>query len=168
MSQTSTVAAEAVRRPDGIAAVAGLLACPVCNGALALEGDALRCSGCGARYGLDDGIALLALRGTSGTWGTPQQNEQSDAYQAEYQTVERAAAYNHGYQRKVHKRIGTRHEWKIIRRHLDRVGHSRALGQTGAVGHASSNPGCWRDRARGGKNLDAAASTGIESRGNSG
>jgi len=127
MSQTSTVAAEAVRRPDGIAAVAGLLACPVCNGALALEGDALRCSGCGARYGLDDGIALLALRGTSGTWGTPQQNEQSDAYQAEYQTVERAAAYNHGYQRKVHKRIGTRHEWKIIRRHLDRVGHSRVI-----------------------------------------
>ena len=70
---------------------------------------------------------MLAVRGTSGTWGAPQPSAQSDDYQAEYQTIERAAAYNHGYQRHVHKRFGTRHEWRLIRRHLDRVGHSRVI-----------------------------------------
>jgi ubiquinone/menaquinone biosynthesis C-methylase UbiE len=120
-------AAGAARRPEGIAAVAELLACPACAGALTLEGEALRCAGCGARYGMDDGVALLAVRGSAGTWGAPQAEATSEPYQAEYQTIERAAAYNHGYQRKFHKRMGTRHEWRLIRRHLDRVGHSRVI-----------------------------------------
>ena len=127
MLQTDAVKAQATRRPAGIAAIADLLACPVCSAALLLEGDAIRCAGCGARYGMDDGIALLGMRGTSDTWGTPQASEQSDSYQAEYQTIERAAAYNRGYQRRVHKRFGTRHEWNLIRRHLDKVGHSRVI-----------------------------------------
>jgi len=127
MAQTEAAVAATTRRPGGIAAIQDLLACPVCSGALRVEADALRCSGCGARYAIDDGIALLALRGSADTWGDGQQPETSEAYQAEYQTVERAAAYNHGYQRKVHKRMGTRQEWRLIRRHVDKVGRSRVI-----------------------------------------
>lgn len=106
----------------GLAAVAELLACPVCRGGLDVGATEIACRGCGARYGMDDGIALLAVRGSSGTWGAAQAEQTSDAYQSEYQTIERAAAYNHGYQRKAHKRFGTRHEWRLIGGHLDRVG----------------------------------------------
>ena len=113
--------------PDGLAAIADILACPACRSALFVDGDAIQCAGCGTRYAVDDGIAMLAMRGTSGTWGAPQESAQSDDYQAEYQTIERAAAYNHGYQRHAHKRFGTRHEWRLIRRHLDTVGHSRVI-----------------------------------------
>lgn len=111
----------------GIEAIRHLLACPACGRGLAIDGFIMACTGCAARFDLEDGIALLAVRGTSGTWGTPQALGQSDAYQEEYQTVERAAAYNHGYQRKLHKRIGTRHEWRLIRRLLAQVGHSRVI-----------------------------------------
>jgi SAM-dependent methyltransferase len=127
MLAQAEMVAGAIRRPDGVAAILDLLACPVCNGALTLEGDALRCAGCSARYAMDDGVALLAVRGTSDTWGTHQESVQSDDYQAEYQTIERAAAYNHGYQCKAHKRFGTLHEWRLIRRHLERVGRSRVI-----------------------------------------
>jgi SAM-dependent methyltransferase len=126
-ARTEAAPAGAARRPAGIAAIQDLLACPVCSGALALQGDSIRCSGCAARYGMDDGVALLAVRGASGTWGGPSETVTSEPYQAEYQTIERAAAYNHGYQRKIHKRLGTRHEWRLIRRHLQRVGHSRVI-----------------------------------------
>lgn len=111
----------------GIAAVADLLACPACRDCLAPEGESIRCVGCGASYGMDDGIALLALPGTSGTWGDSQDSPQSDPYQAEYQTIERAAAYNHDYQRRAHKRFGTRQEWRLIRRHLRTAGRSRVM-----------------------------------------
>jgi len=114
-------------QPNGIEAIADILACPACSSALVLDGNAIQCAGCGTRYGVDDGVALLAMRGTSGTWGAPQESAQSDDYQAEYQTIERAAAYNHGYQRHAHKRFGTRHEWRLIRRYLDKVGHSRVI-----------------------------------------
>lgn len=127
MAQTEKAVTDAARRPGGIAAIQERLACPVCSGALRVEGDALRCAGCSARYAIDDGVALLALRGSSDSWGAPQQVETSDAYQAEYQTIERAAAYNQGYQRKVHKRIGTRQEWRIIGRHVQKVGRSRVI-----------------------------------------
>jgi ubiquinone/menaquinone biosynthesis C-methylase UbiE len=114
----------AVAEAGGIAAIAQLLACPACRGGLDVGAAEIACRGCGARYGMDDGIALLAVRGSSGTWGATQAEQTSDAYQSEYQTIERAAAYNHGYQRKAHKRFGTRHEWRLIGRHLDRVGHA--------------------------------------------
>jgi SAM-dependent methyltransferase len=127
MAETELESAGGAPRPNGLATVADLLACPLCSAGLLLEGDAIRCAGCGARFGIDDGIAMLAMRGTSDTWGSPQESSQSDAYQAEYQTVERAAAYNHGYQRHAHKRFGTRHEWRLIRRHLRKVGHSRII-----------------------------------------
>ncbi len=127
MLQAEDVVAETARQPNGLTAIADLLACPLCSAGVLLEGNAILCAGCGARFGIDDGIAMLGMRGTSETWGAPQASSQSDAYQAEYQTIERAAAYNYGYQRRVHKRIGTRHEWRLIRRHLDKVGHSRVI-----------------------------------------
>ncbi len=114
-------------QPNGISAIANILACPTCSSALILDDNAIHCAGCGTRYGVDDGVALLAIRGTSGTWGAPQESAQSDDYQAEFQIIERAAAYNHGYQRHAHKRFGTRHEWRLIRRHLEKVGHSRVI-----------------------------------------
>lgn len=104
-----------------------LLACPGCCARLAVEAHGIRCEGCGARYGIDDGVALLAVPGASTTWGEPQEGPTSEQYQAEYQTIERAAAYNHGYQRRLHKRIGTRHERSLVRHLLARVGHSRVI-----------------------------------------
>jgi ubiquinone/menaquinone biosynthesis C-methylase UbiE len=127
VTQADIPAHAPARDRDGIAAVADLLACPACRGALALGSAALRCDGCGAAYGIEDGIALLALHGTSDTWGTPQCAGQSDAYQSEYQTIERAAAYGRVYRRYPHKRFGTRQEWKLIRAHLAGVGHSRVI-----------------------------------------
>ncbi len=127
MTQADPPAHAPARDRDGIAAIADLLACPACHGNLALEAGVLRCDGCGVTYGIEDGIALLALHGTSDTWGTPQRAGQSDAYQSEYQTIERAAAYSRVYRRYPHKRFGTRQEWKLIRRHLAAVGHSRAI-----------------------------------------
>ncbi len=59
-----------------------------------------RCNGCGARFGMDDGIAhARRTRHLRRPGARRSRVEQSDAYQAEYQTVEKAAAYNHGYQR---------------------------------------------------------------------
>jgi ubiquinone/menaquinone biosynthesis C-methylase UbiE len=127
MAQAELAATVERRRPEGIAAVQHLLACQVCSGTLAVEGDALLCADCGKRFALDDGVALLAMHGTAASWGAQQESQTSEAYQAEYQTIERAAAYNHGYQRKLHKRFGTRHEWRLIRRHLARVGRSRVI-----------------------------------------
>lgn len=127
MASTEAPAAETARHAGGIAAIQELLSCPVCGGTLRVDGGAIACAGCAARYGFDNGVALLALRGSSDTWGADCQGASSDAYQAEYQTVERAAAYNRGYQHRLHKRIGTRHEWRIIRRHLAKVGRSRVI-----------------------------------------
>lgn len=104
-----------------------LLACPACRSPLVRRARSFDCEGCRRSFAIRDGIAMLAVHGTSKSWGAPQDSEQSDAYQDEYQTVERAAAYNHGYQRRIHKRVGTRHEWRLIRRHLKRVGHSRVI-----------------------------------------
>ena len=127
MTQAGSPAHAPAQARDGIAAIASLLACPACRGDLTLEVEALRCSACSATYGIEDGIALLALRGTSDTWGSPQHAGQSDAYQCEYQTIERAAAYSRVYRRYPHKRFGTRQEWKLVRRHLAAVGRSRAI-----------------------------------------
>lgn len=127
MTQADPPAHAPVRDRDGIAAVASLLGCPACRGEMTLGVDALRCGGCGRTYAIEDGIALLALHGTSDTWGAPQRGGQSDAYQSEYQTIERAAAYSRVYRRYPHKRFGTRQEWRLIRDHLAKVGHSRAI-----------------------------------------
>jgi SAM-dependent methyltransferase len=92
-----------------------------------MEVDALRCVGCTVRYDIDDGIALMGIPGAAGSWGERREAATSEAYQSEYETVERAAAYNDGYRRKLHKRLGTRKEWRLIRGHLERVGRSRVI-----------------------------------------
>lgn len=128
MSRTeSVIAGVTPAAAGGLQAIAGLLACPVCAGTLSEEPAGLICARCGRRFRIHDGVPLLAVHGTPETWGAPPEPQTSETYQAEYRTIERAAAYNHGYQRKVHKRIGTRQEWRLIRRHLAHVGHSRVI-----------------------------------------
>ncbi|HEX9707622.1 MAG TPA: methyltransferase domain-containing protein [Steroidobacteraceae bacterium] len=111
----------------GLAPVADLLACPICRAGLRIESNSLQCNGCGARFGMDDGVPMLAVQGTSETWGAPQQVEQSTAYQGEYQKVEKAAAYNLHYQQRLLKRLTTRREYSLIGRHMRAVGHSRVI-----------------------------------------
>lgn len=108
-------------------AVTHLLACPGCRGNLEIGTEVLRCTACGSRYPLHEGIPLLASRGTSETWGAPQTTEQSSAYQAEYQRIENAATYNLAYRDKFLKRSSTRREYALIARHLARVGRSRVI-----------------------------------------
>jgi len=114
-------------RSGGIDAIAELLACPRCRSGLAIGAGALHCGGCGTRYPFHEGIALLAIGGTSETWGEPQATEQSSAYQAEYQRVENAATYNLAYRDKLLKRSSTRREFELIARHIARVGRSRVI-----------------------------------------
>jgi SAM-dependent methyltransferase len=111
----------------GIHAIADLLTCPACRAAISIAPDAIQCGHCRARYEIRDGIALLAIRGTSESWGTPQATEQSSAYQAEYQRVENAATYNLAYRDKLLKRLSTRREYALIARHIARVGRSRVI-----------------------------------------
>ena len=112
---------------DEFSAISDLLACPHCRASLSIEPGSFQCSGCGSRFEVLDGIPRLAVQGTSETWGEPQQGEQSAAYQREYQAIEQAAAYNLYYERRLLRRISTRREYRLIGRHLRRVGHSRVI-----------------------------------------
>ncbi len=107
----------------GLEAIAGLLACPACQAGLTIESDAVACTGCGRRFDMHDGVPLLAMHGTSETWGEAQGHEQSSAYQAEYERIERAATYNLEYERQAFKRSSTRREYELIGRHMQRLGH---------------------------------------------
>jgi SAM-dependent methyltransferase len=111
----------------GIASIERLLACPNCNDPLSVGPDWIRCEGCDARYAIQDGIALLALRGGSETWGAPQGGEQGTAYQDEFQEDENAAAYNLQFRRKPLKLGVTPRESWLIRRFIRQVGRSRAI-----------------------------------------
>jgi len=111
----------------GLEALTGLLVCPSCKASLSIGSASLRCSGCGAAYALREGIPLLAIRGTSETWGAPQATTQSAAYQGEYERVDRAAAYNLDYRQQLLKRSSTRREFNLLRRHIERVGRSRII-----------------------------------------
>jgi SAM-dependent methyltransferase len=113
--------------PAGIASIERLLACPNCRDPLSVGPDWIRCEGCDARYAIEDGIALLALRGGSETWGAPQDSEQGTAYQDEFQDVGRAAAYNLQFRRKPLKLGVTPRESQLIRRYVRQVGRSRAI-----------------------------------------
>jgi SAM-dependent methyltransferase len=112
---------------EGIAAIERLLACPECRDPLSVGPDWIRCEGCDARYPIEDGIALLAVRGGSETWGAPQESEQGTAYQEEFQDVGRAAAYNLQFRRMPLKLGVTPRESQLIRRCIRRVGRSRAI-----------------------------------------
>ena len=119
---------EAGARADpGIAAIAGILVCPACAASLSIGSSSIDCRGCGASYPLRDGIALLAIRGTSETWGEPQAEEQSTSYQGEYQRVDRAAAYNLSYRKAILKRQSTRREFNLIAQHVSRIGRSNVI-----------------------------------------
>lgn len=74
----------------------------------------MRCPGCGARYPVEDGVALLARRSDTG-------------YENEFQDLERAADYNLQFRHKPLKLGTTRREIALIRRHLRRVGRSRFI-----------------------------------------
>jgi SAM-dependent methyltransferase len=97
-----------------LAPIAAHLACPACATRLALETDGARCPGCGERYPVDDGVALLARHSAAG-------------YESEFQDLERAAAYNLQFRRQPLKLGTTRREIQLIRRHLRRVGRSRVI-----------------------------------------
>lgn len=111
----------------GIAAIADLLICPGCAASLTVGSTSIDCDKCGASHPLRDGIALLAIRGSSETWGEPQANEQSTSYQGEYQSVDRAAAYNLSYRQRLLKRQSTQREFQLIKQHVERVGRSRII-----------------------------------------
>lgn len=106
----------------GPGSIAGLLACPICHASLHVRAETIDCSGCGRSFAIEDGVPLLAIHGTSETWGAPQTLEQSAAYQAEYQRVERAATYNLEYRRQALKRSSTRRENQLLARHMNQVG----------------------------------------------
>jgi len=107
--------------------LAELLVCPACRSSLQAAAQGLRCAGCNAAYAVQEGVPLLAIRGTSETWGVDQPTEQSTAYQAEYQQVENAATYNLAYRDKLLKRSSTRREFDLIGRHVASVGRSHTI-----------------------------------------
>ena len=111
----------------GVAAIAELLACPACSASLRIGPSSLDCTKCGTSYPLNDGIALLAIRGSSETWGEPQAVEQGTSYQGEYQQVDRAAAYNRSYEKWPLKRQSTRREYQLIKELIARAGRSKLV-----------------------------------------
>ncbi len=124
---TSLVPAPGRNGSAGIETIAESLVCPGCAARVAIGPDSIDCTSCGASYPLRDGIALLAIRGTSETWGEPQAGEQSTSYQGEYQRVDRAAAYNLSYRQRLLKRQSTQREFKLLRQLIGRVGRSRII-----------------------------------------
>jgi SAM-dependent methyltransferase len=110
-----------------IATIERLLACPACRDPLSVGPDWIRCEGCDARYPVQDGVALLALRGGSETWGVSQDGEQGTEYQEEFQDIAQAAEYNLQFRRRPLKLGVTPRESLLIRRCIRRVGRSRAI-----------------------------------------
>jgi len=112
---------------SGLEPISGLLICPACQGRLSIGAAAIECSTCGAVYAIRDGVPLLAVHGTSATWGEPQGTAQSEAYQEAYERVDRAVIYNRNYRAQLLKRSSTRREYELLRRHVGRVGRSRII-----------------------------------------
>jgi SAM-dependent methyltransferase len=112
---------------EDIVAIRSLLACPACADPLSVDPDWIRCEGCDARYPIEDGIALLAVRGGSETWGAPQASPQGTAYQKTFQEAARAAEYNLQFRRRPLKLGVTPRETRLIRRFIRRTGRSRAI-----------------------------------------
>lgn len=105
-----------------------LLRCPVCTGGLSFSQDAMDCDGCGAHYPVHDGVPILARKGsveseTPGDWG----DEDSTAYQKEYEEFAEAESYNRQYQDEMLKRWSTAREFKLLDQLLSSQGHSEIL-----------------------------------------
>ncbi len=110
-----------------IAAIERLLACPECRDPLSVGPDWIRCEGCDARYPIQEGVALFAVRGGSETWGVTQDAEQGTDYQDEFQDIAKAADYNLQFRRRPLKLGVTPRESLLIRRCMRQVGRSRAI-----------------------------------------
>ncbi len=117
----------AVHGGAGIAAIERLLACPHCRDPLSVGPDWIRCEGCDARYPIEDGVARLAIRGASESWGVAQSAEQSTAYQSEFEDAASAADYNEQFRRKPLKLGVTGRERRLILRFLKPLGRSQAV-----------------------------------------
>jgi hypothetical protein len=109
-----------------LAAIEAYLVCPACRKPLERHADYLAGTACRHRYPVRDGIARLAVFGTSETWDDAALSS-SRAYQDNYQKVDDAAGYNRGYQEKTTKRLSTRRELDILRMLLATQPRSRRL-----------------------------------------
>lgn len=109
-----------------ISRVADMLVCPKCSEQLNITPEEIFCSGCGTKYPIRNGVPLLALLGTSDTWGI--NNEQSEmtskAYQEQYHDIVQAEDYNKAYKQKLFKRMSTAREYRLLRHLLQPQGQS--------------------------------------------
>ena len=117
---------EAPSAVDALSSIESLLVCPACGSPLERCEDELVGVGCGHRYAVRDGVARLAVLGSSETWGTADPAS-SRAYQDNYQQVDAAAGYNRGYDEKASKRLSTRRELALLSSLLGTQGRSGRL-----------------------------------------
>lgn len=107
------------------ASLQGLLVCPECHGDLKCEENAIRCLHCRVLYPIQDGIALFFRSEIADDEENPA--DPSKAYQQNYETDQRAAAYNAKYRDRWNKRISTRREFNLLEGMLRKLGRSEAL-----------------------------------------
>jgi SAM-dependent methyltransferase len=111
----------------GVVGIADMLICPKCSGQVDVRSEEIVCSGCGVKYPVRDGVALLARLGASDTWGEGEQDETSEAYQEQYRVIEQAAEYNASYKQKLFKRMSTAREYRLLQRLLQSQGHCKVV-----------------------------------------
>ncbi len=106
-----------------------LVVCPRCRGDLLHEPQSLRCVPCGHTYPLVEGVALLAVGGTSETWAAeePATPETSRPYQDQYVQVEAAEEYNREYEEKLFKRMSTAREFRLLEQQLASQGEVETI-----------------------------------------
>ena len=124
--------------PDALGAIEPYLVCPACRTPLERRGESLVGTTCRHRYPIQDGIARLAVFGSSETWDDAALAN-SRAYQDNYQRVDDAAGYNRGYEKPL-KRLGTRRELDILRTLLATQGRTRRLLNLPSGGGRVSGP----------------------------
>jgi ubiquinone/menaquinone biosynthesis C-methylase UbiE len=104
-----------------------LLACPDCQGALALNGASLRCTACQTSFELEDGIPIFARFGSAEKWGGEKPSETSESYQQNYQKIKEAAKYNEMYAKRWSKQWITRREYALLQQLLASQPHCATL-----------------------------------------
>jgi len=124
---------------DTLAGIEPYLVCPACRTPLERRGEDLVGTSCRHRYPVRDGVARLAVFGSSETWDNAAVSS-SRAYQDNYQQVDDAAGYNRGYQEKTLKRLSTRRELDILRTLLVTQGRTRRLLNLPSGGGRVSGP----------------------------
>jgi len=124
--ESGGVRQEAPIAVDALSAIEPLLVCPACGSPLERREDELVGVTCRHLYPVRDGVARLAVLGSSETWGTAAPAS-SRAYQDNYQQIEAAAGYNRGYDEKASKRLSTRRELALLASLLGTQGRSGRL-----------------------------------------